>query len=76
MKNNKLDFGTVATGGHVTKHSTDRTTEALIPPNEKKEVSGFAKASPVFKEIQPKAKASDKDEKKAIEENSEIAKSE
>ncbi len=68
-KNNKLDFGTVSTGGHVTKQSVDkRTTEALIPPKEKEEL-GFAKASPVFVPIVPKTKASEKDEKKAIEDN-------
>ena len=69
-KNNKLDFGTVSTGGHVTKQSVDkRTTEALIPPKEEDKV-GFAKASPIFVPIPAKTKASEKDEKKAIEDNS------
>ena len=75
-KNNRLDGVTGNTGALPVIHDVDtKKTEikvpasTLPPPEPVKPTGGFAKASPVFKPVDPQVKASKADEAKAIEEN-------
>lgn len=78
-KKNNLDFVSMATGGHVSRHTPNEVTLQVpqkVTGDIKPEVpQGTAKASPNFKPITPPTKAPSKeDEKKTIAANTEPTK--
>jgi hypothetical protein len=70
-KNNRLGIVAGTNGGHnIINDLTTGKIDVKVPAAEKVEVPlGLAKASPVFKKVEPKAKADKLDEAKALEEN-------
>ena len=76
--NNRKDFTSINTGGHIAHHSRSNGAEVRPAVSQNKATGevpaeeGRAKASPEFKEIKPKVKASKQEEQAAIEDNTEL----
>lgn len=78
-KNNRVEEIHVATGGHVTSQDAHKRTSPYVkipqktngalPVPEPQEPTGFAKASPTFKESVPSQVVDPKEQEKAIAEN-------
>ena len=71
-KNNRLGIVAGTTGGHsVVRDTNTGHVEIKTPPPTPVEepLLGLAKASTIFKKVEPKAKATKVDEVKAVEEN-------
>ena len=71
-KNNRLGIVSSTSGGHNILRDVNTGKTSIKIPAEKTELPlGLAKASPAFKKVEPKTKATVNDEKKALEENEE-----
>lgn len=71
-KNNRLGLVASATGGHNVVHDTKTGDQEIkTPPATPVDPPqlGLAKASPMFKKVEPKAKATKTDEERALKEN-------
>ena len=69
-KKNRIDFVSMATGGHNTLRGTDGKGEVQVPkPTEKPKKKGLAKGSPFFKRLKKTEVPSALDQGKALAKN-------
>jgi len=69
-KNNRLGITSSTNGGHnIVNDLTTGKVDVKVPAEKVEVPLGLAKASPIFKKVEPKTKADKLDEVKALKEN-------